>query len=113
MNRGRDVRLVSFNAPETNRAECKAERALGKRAMRRLRELVRTERLDFEFVACACRPGTYGTSECNYGRRCGTLKAGGRDVGDLLIREKLAVSFVCGTSACPPTPRPWCKGAVP
>jgi endonuclease YncB( thermonuclease family) len=64
-----DVRLVGFNAPETRRAACEAEADLGAKATRRLRELVRTNRLDFEFVPCACQPGTEGTQACNYGRR--------------------------------------------
>jgi endonuclease YncB( thermonuclease family) len=74
-----DVRLVGFNAPETRRAVCDAERELGARATRRLRDLVRGNELDFEFVPCACQPATEGTPACNYGRRCGTLKANGRD----------------------------------
>lgn len=104
-----DVRLVGFNAPETRRAQCNAERALGDRATDRLRDLLRSSRLDFEFVACACPSGTEGTPRCNYGRRCGTLKADGRDVGAILISENLAVPFVCGQTRCPPTPKPWCK----
>jgi endonuclease YncB( thermonuclease family) len=104
-----DVRLVGFNAPETRRAACEAESELGAKATRRLRELVRTSGgLDFEFVPCACQPGTEGTQVCNYGRRCGTLKANGRDVGAILIEEGLAVPFVCGHTRCPRTPRPWC-----
>jgi len=55
-----DVRLVGFNAPETRRAICEAERELGDKATRRLRDLVQTSKLDFEFVACACQPGTEG-----------------------------------------------------
>jgi endonuclease YncB( thermonuclease family) len=104
-----DVRLVGFNAPETRRAQCDFERDLGGKATARLRDLVRSTRLDFEFVACSCRSGTEGTSSCNYGRRCGTLKANGQDVGVILIRENLAVPFVCGQTRCPPTPKPWCK----
>src|SRR6266436_7125949 len=104
-----DVRLVGFNAPETRRAACDAEGELGAKATRRLRELVRTSDLDFDFVPCACQPGTEGTQACNYGRRCGTLKAGARDVGAILIEEGLAVSFACGTTRCPRTPRPWCE----
>jgi endonuclease YncB( thermonuclease family) len=104
-----DVRLVGFNAPETTRARCPEERALGETADRRLREIVRGGDLDFSFVACSCRPGTEGTPLCNCGRKCGTLRARGRDVGDILIAEGLAVPFVCGTSSCPATPRPWCK----
>lgn len=104
-----NVRLVGFNAPETRRARCKVERVLGGRATRRLRELVRTGHLDFAFVPCACPPGTQGTRACNFGRRCGTLRVQGRDVGDILIGEGLAVPFVCGSTSCPKMPRPWCS----
>jgi endonuclease YncB( thermonuclease family) len=109
LNQKPDVRLVGFNAPETRRAICEAERALGDKATRRLRDLVQSSKLDFDFVACACPPGTEGTPVCNYGRRCGTLKADGRDVGAILISENLAVPFVCGQTRCPPTPKPWCR----
>src|SRR5262249_38288866 len=104
-----NVRLVGFNAPETRRAACDAERDLGARATRRVRDLVREGNLDFEFVACSCPPGMEGTFSCNYGRRCGTLKAAGRDVGAILIAEGLAVPFQCGPTRCPKTPRPWCE----
>jgi endonuclease YncB( thermonuclease family) len=106
-----NVRLVGFNAPETRRAECEAEQVLGARATRRLRELVRAGDLDFEYVACSCPARTQGTFGCNYGRDCGTLKVGGRDVGAILIEEGLATPFVCGPTRCPRTPRPssWCQ----
>ena len=104
-----DVRLVGFNAPETRRAQCESERALDDRATALLRDLVRFSKLDFEYVACACPPGSEGTPSCNYGRRCGILKADGRDVSAILISEKLAVPFVCGQTRCPPTPKPWCR----
>ena len=104
-----NVRLVGFNAPETRRAQCEVERELGARATRRLRDLVRAGNLDFEFVTCACPSGTQGQFRCNYGRDCGTLKSNGRDVGEILISEQLAVPFVCGQTKCPPTPKPWCK----
>jgi endonuclease YncB( thermonuclease family) len=35
-----NVRLVGFNAPETRRAACEAERELGAKATRRLRDIV-------------------------------------------------------------------------
>ena len=89
-----DVRLVRFNAPETRRAQCETERRLGAKATRRLRDLVCGGNLDFEFVPCACSPGIEETTACNYGRRCGMLKANGRDVGAILIEEGLAVPFV-------------------
>lgn len=105
-----DVRLVGFNAPETRRARCEAERKLGAAATRRLRELVRAGKLDLELVRCSCPPGTEGTGTCNFGRSCGVLKSNGRDVGATLIAEGLAVPFRCGATSCPPTPRPWCNG---
>jgi endonuclease YncB( thermonuclease family) len=104
-----NVRLVGFNAPETRRAACEAEGEQGAKATRRLRDLVRDGSLDFEFIACSCPTGTEGTPACNYGRRCGTLKAYGRDVGEILISEGLAVPFRCGETRCPKTPRPWCE----
>jgi micrococcal nuclease len=103
-----NVRLVDFNAPETRNATCQAEAELGARATRRLRELIKAGRLDFEYVRCSCPEATQGTFACNYNRDCGTLRANGRDVGAILIEEGLAVPFKCGATHCPPTPRPWC-----
>jgi endonuclease YncB( thermonuclease family) len=103
-----NVRLVGFNAPETRRAVW-AERELGAKATRRLRDIVRAGNLDFVYVACSCSPGTQGTPACNYGRDCGTLKSQGRDIGAILMEEGLAVPFVCGATRCPKTPRPWCE----
>ena len=104
-----NVRLLGFNSPETgNRARCDAERKKGEAAKRRLRELVSSGRSDFHQVACSCAPGTEGTDACNFGRRCGTLRVDGVDVGATLIGEGLAVRFVCGATSCPTLPRPWC-----
>jgi endonuclease YncB( thermonuclease family) len=104
-----NVRLIGFNALETRNATCQAEADLGARATRRLRDLVKLGNLDFEYVRCSCPEGTQGTFACNYARDCGTLKASGRDVGAILIEEGLAVSFICGATRCPATPRPWCR----
>jgi endonuclease YncB( thermonuclease family) len=106
-----NVRLVGFNAPETIRALCEAERELGAKATRRVRTLIHEGKLDFELVACSCPPDTEETPACNYGRLCGTLKVDGRDVGEILIAEGLAVPFRCGATRCPPTPKPWCTPA--
>ena len=103
------TRLVGFNAPETFTANCGKESEVGIRATKRLRELVATSNMDLEIVRCACKPGTENTKGCNYGRSCGILRADGRDVGQILISEGLAVPFVCGATRCPRTPRPWCK----
>jgi len=103
-----NVRLVGFNAPETRRAECQAEAELGAKATRRLRDIIREGRLEFQYVRCSCPAGTEGSFTCNNGRDCGTLRSNGKDVGEILIEEGLAVRFVCGPTHCPRTPRPWC-----
>lgn len=104
-----NVRLVGFNTPETgSRARCETERQKGIAAQQRLRKLVSTGRSDFTQVACSCPAGTEGTSACNFGRRCGTLRIDGVDVGSTLIDEGLAVRFICGATSCPVLPRPWC-----
>jgi endonuclease YncB( thermonuclease family) len=110
LNDGRpNVRLVGFNAPETgDRARCEAERQKGEAAKRRLRDLVSSGRSDFSQIACSCASGTEGTNLCNFGRRCGTLRVNGLDVGTTLIREGLAVPFLCGATSCPMLSRPWC-----
>ena len=103
------TRLVGFNAPETWKPNCDAEQRLGEAATRRLRQLVAGGDVRFASVHCACRPGTEGTPDCNYGRSCGSLTIDGRDVGSTLISEGLAVRYSCGRTGCPPPPRPWCE----
>jgi endonuclease YncB( thermonuclease family) len=105
---GETFRLVGFDAPETYRAQCPAERGLGNRAAFRLRQLVAGGGLDLLRVACACPAGTEGTPRCNYGRSCGTLKARGQDVGAALIADGLARPFVCGRTSCPRR-EGWCS----
>lgn len=109
LSNGTRVRLVGFNTPEKFEPMCSNEARLGNRASARLRELVgQATTTDVSLVACSCKPGTQGTKKCNYGRSCGKLEVDGRDVGQILISEGLAVPFVCGATGCPPTPRPWC-----
>ena len=104
-----NVRLVGFNAPETWRPSCTAERQVGERATARLSQLVRNAAsIEFERVACSCRPGTEGTDRCNFGRLCGSLFVDGQDVGRTLIGEGLAVPYRCGRTSCPPRPQAWC-----
>jgi micrococcal nuclease len=103
------TRLVGFNAPETIDARCDHEATLASLATERLEQLVASAPLDLVKIPCSCKPGTEGTDRCNFGRSCGTLRADGRDVGDILIAEGLAVPFQCGATSCPRTPRPWCE----
>lgn len=108
MDDGTRVRLVGFNTPEKFEPRCDHERELGVQASKRLVEIVSSGNSAVTKVACSCKPGTEGTDRCNYGRSCGILKVDGRDVGQTLISEGLAVPFICGLNGCPPTPRPWC-----
>jgi endonuclease YncB( thermonuclease family) len=103
-----NVRLVGFNAPETSEPQCSLEGGLGKAATDKLKQLVAADDLDFAYVRCACPLGTAGTSDCNFGRACGSLRVGGEDVGEILVAEGLAVPFACGWTSCPSLPRPWC-----
>jgi endonuclease YncB( thermonuclease family) len=105
---GKMVHLIGFIAPETHDAQCKAERDFGDKATRRLRDLVQTGGLDFAPVMCACPATTLGKWFCNFGRTCGTLKANGRDVGNILVEEGLAAAYSC-KAGCPKTTRLWCN----
>jgi endonuclease YncB( thermonuclease family) len=100
-------RLVGFDAPETINAKCRQEWMLGDRATTRLREIVSGDSLELNELRCSCPRRTQGTQSCNYGRRCGMLKANGEDVGEILIREGLARRYVCSTNGCPQR-QPWC-----
>jgi endonuclease YncB( thermonuclease family) len=86
-----DIQLMGFDAPEIRGAKCDAEIDLGVKAARRLRALLREGSLDFSSVSCPCPPKSEGTAYCRRGRRCGVLKINGRNVGEILIAEKLAL----------------------
>lgn len=105
-----NVRLVGFNTPETWRPSCNAELELGRRATARLAQLVRdAQSIEFRRVACSCKAGTEGTSQCNFGRQCGSLFVDGVDAGTTLMGEGLAVAYRCGRTSCPRRPQPWCR----
>jgi endonuclease YncB( thermonuclease family) len=105
---GERYRLIGLDTPESgDRARCDDERRRAEAATLRLRALVAGGDARFVRVACACRPGQEGSRYCNYGRLCGSLLVGGRDVGATLISEGLAHPYVCGATSCPPR-RPWC-----
>ncbi|MFN7023047.1 MAG: thermonuclease family protein [Pseudorhizobium sp.] len=109
MSDGTPVRLVGFNTPETFEPRCEREAQLGKMATDRLRQLVASGTATVTKTACACKPGTEGTKQCNFGRSCGILRVDGRDVGQTLISDGLAAPFICGPTSCPRLPRPWCS----
>lgn len=78
---GQTFRLMGFDTPETYRAECAAEKALGEAATNRLRELLASHTEATLFIA---------DKRDKYGRGLAELKLGGRDVGQVLISEGLA-----------------------
>lgn len=101
-------RLVGFDTPETGfHSRCERERTLAHAATQRLRQIINGGGLDLTRVRCACRIGTEGTRRCNYGRLCAVLTARGKDVGVILINEKLARPYVCGPTHCPKR-ESWC-----
>ena len=81
----RRYRLVGFDTPETYYARCDAERALGYEAARRLGELVRTGEVQL-YVQEGARD--------RYSRGLATVRVDGEDIGQILIREGLAVSYL-------------------
>jgi endonuclease YncB( thermonuclease family) len=76
------IRVEGIDAPETHRAKCDSERALGLRATMRMLDLVNAG--PFEIV----RKGRRDTDK--YGRELRDLQRDGRSFGDILIAEGLA-----------------------
>ena len=100
-------RMVGFDTPEiqTQRRKVSAdEKALAIIANERFAELLRSGPLDLTEVACSCPSSTIGTRERNYGRKCGILRLIGKNIGETLIAEELAVPFMCGRTCCPKMP---------
>jgi endonuclease YncB( thermonuclease family) len=79
---GTKIRLEDIDTPETHEPRCASEAALGRRATRRLLELVNAG--PFQLVR------TGGRDEDRYGRKLRTITRNGRSVGDVLIAEGLA-----------------------
>jgi endonuclease YncB( thermonuclease family) len=77
------LRLLNIDAPEVSRPDCQEEAALGARAAERLRSLIAGGPI-------AILPN--GRVD-RYGRPLISLTAGGRDVGETLIAEGLAVPW--------------------
>jgi micrococcal nuclease len=93
------VRLLDIDAPETSKPRCEAELARGLEAKSRLRQLVRGASL-----VTVDRTGEID----RYGRTLGRLKVDGRDVGDILMREGMAVRWTAGRQSWEQRAQHWC-----
>ncbi len=91
---GVTYRLLNFDTPETFYARCDQELQLGNRAAARLRELVTSDETRLE----------PNGKKCAWGRECARLIVNGEDVGDVLIREGLAVPWRRGDAK-----HDWCR----
>lgn len=99
--------MIGYDTPEikTRRRVVGAdEKAVATIAMERFIELLHSGPLDLKEVRCSCPEKTIGTRWCNGGRKCGLLTLNGKNIGDTLIAEELALPYVCGKSKCPPMP---------
>jgi len=104
---GSRYRMVGYDTPEisTPRRKVSAgERGLAIIAKERFSELLQSGPLDLTEVRCACSESTIGTKKCNYGRKCGVLSLKGKNIGETLIAEELALPFVCSPTRCPRMP---------
>lgn len=91
--RGERYRLVGFDTPETYRAKCQYEQDLGQQATKRARTII-AQTSEIELISL-------GQTD-KFGRRLGRLIVEGRDLGSLLISEKLARPYHGGKR------RSWC-----
>lgn len=100
--RNRDYRLFGVDAPETSRAKCEAERALGERAAARVGELLAAA--DEVVALPGWDPrGRDRWPRDGFGRRIAVIELDGVSLGDTLIAEGLARPY-SGNG-----PRPdWC-----
>ena len=81
--RGTKIRIADIDTPETFRPSCERERRIGKRATRRLQELLNAG----EF---ALAPSPSGRDTDRYGRALRVVLRDGESLGEALVSEGLA-----------------------
>ena len=104
--RGERYRMIGYDTPEIQtpkRIVGPDEKAVATIAKERFIELLHSGPLDLKEVRCSCPKSTIGTRWCNGGRKCGLLTLSGKNIGDALIAEELALPYIC-KSRCPPMP---------
>lgn len=105
--RGQRYRLVGYDTPELATRARKVgpdEKAVAAIAKDRFSELLRTGALDLTEVRCSCSAKALRTGKCNRGRKCAVLSLNGKNIGDTLIAEELAVPYICSETRCPRMP---------
>ena len=91
------IRILNIDAPESFRSHCERELAAGLRAKERLAALVRSGTIEIE------RRG-----EDPYRRTLARVYVSGRDVGEVLVQEGLALPWRDGPEAKENRIRHWC-----
>ena len=90
---GEKIRIADIDTPETHPPRCAREAELGEKATRRLESLLR--QAPFEIVPIG------GRDEDRYGRKLRIVTRGGRSLGDTLVAEGLARTWIGRRE-------PWC-----
>nr|WP_234893633.1 thermonuclease family protein [Agrobacterium vitis] len=91
--KGEKIRVADIDTPEVSEPKCASELALGRRATARMTELV--NQAPFELHAWP------GRDEDRYGRKLRVLVRDGKSLGDILVSEGLARTWVGRR-------QPWC-----
>ena len=94
------IRLLNIDAPESFRSRCERELVMGLKAKERLAALARSGPLEVE------RHG-----QDRYRRTLARVYGGGRDLGQVLVQEGLALPWRDGPEARADRLRHWCGAA--
>ena len=104
---GQRYRMVGYDTPEVRTPRRKVgpdERSVAIIAKERFTELLSSGPLDLTEVRCSCSAKALQDGTCNHGRKCAILSLNGKNIGDMLIAEGLAVPYVCSATRCPRMP---------
>lgn len=94
---GVTYRIEGLDTPETFRARCSSEKAMGERARRRLQELLASPNARvIESTKKSRKTGEITAKLDKYGRTLAKVRIGKEDVSDILIREGLARRYAGG-----------------
>jgi endonuclease YncB( thermonuclease family) len=95
--RGERIRILNIDAPESFRSRCEAELKLALRTKERLAELLRAGPVELN------REG-----QDRYRRTLATLSVRQGDIGEILVRERLALPWQDGRDAKERRLKVWC-----